>query len=189
MCLVFTYILRNSKSIYKYKDTAGSTPCPLPRGIWARGQPPGEKSCLCKWGVVIPLCECWPFSSLVCGQSLHLLLERGLFAQKGGPRSHTNSHCTGYIKQSQSLYKPQAQQGNSIMAITLPHQEGLINELQFQWPLKYTRLIIFHEMVMGFWLITGLRHNLLMSLKWFSPFNCFSYPSFPSFSTNGFRVD
>lgn len=73
-----------------------------------------------------------------------------------------------------------------IMATTLPHQEDLINELIFQWPLKYTRLIIFHEMLMASWLITGLKQNLLMRLKWFSPFNAFPSLSFPSVSTNDF---
>lgn len=97
------------------------------------GQPPGEKSCLHKGGAVFPLCECWPFSSLACGQSLHLFLERGLFAQEGAPRSTLTLTAQVTLRSPRACINHRLHKKIlSIMAIALPHQEGLINELQFQ---------------------------------------------------------
>lgn len=106
--IVFTCILGSSKSTYKYKDTALFLEVSEPEASHQERNPASTREEL------FPLSKCWPFSSLACGQSLHLFLERGLFAQEGAPRSHTNSHCTDSIKQSQSLYKPQAPQENSL---------------------------------------------------------------------------
>lgn len=183
--IVFTCILGSSKSLYKYKDAACSTQCPLSRSVWAKAS--------CQERNPASAREERSFLFASAGHSLPWRVDKpSIYSLKEDcllrrePQGHTQ---VAFGSPRAFINHRRHKKILSVMATALPHQEGLINELQFQWPLKYTRLIIFHEMLTAFWLITGLRHNLLMSLKLFSPFNCFSPLSFPSFSTSGFGVD
>lgn len=145
------HILGSSKkSKPKYEEPAGCKLCLLPRSVC--GQSPGARremlpaggarifplqmpAILCPWSVDSPS---------ICSLKENCLL-------RIEPQGHTlTSLCIGEISSPRAFINHRCKRKiPCTLVTTLPQQEGLINELKFQRPLKYTRLIIFREMLMA----------------------------------------